>query len=120
MARHEEFNIKVHTLLEEYARDIIRQMKQILRKQDNNRSAPIHYAAMSKYTKCFKCIEALLHIDIEEVDDYDRFLAYFFELQMLETREERKFDPRKYKNVLADFKHLLSPNQYNMIIKDFK
>lgn len=38
---------------------------------------------------------------------------------MLETSEERKFDPRKYNNVLAEFKHLLSPKQYNLIVKDF-
>jgi len=31
-----------------------------------------------------------------------------------------KFDPRKYKNVLAEFKHLLSPNDYNRVIKEFK
>lgn len=31
-----------------------------------------------------------------------------------------KFDPRKYKNVLAEFRHLLSPVDYNRIIKEFK
>jgi ankyrin repeat protein len=31
-----------------------------------------------------------------------------------------KFDPRKYKNVLAEFRHLLSPADYNRVIKEFK
>ena len=31
-----------------------------------------------------------------------------------------KFDPRKYKGVLAEFKHLLSPTDYNRVIKEFK
>jgi hypothetical protein len=41
---------------------------------------PIHYAAMSKYTKCFKTIEALLKIDIDGIEGYDQFLGLFFEL----------------------------------------
>jgi len=74
---------------------------------------------MSKYTKCFKCLEAVLDIDFDRVPAYDQFLGYFFELQMLETSEERKLDPRKYNNVLGEFKHLLAPKQYNLIVKDF-
>ena len=74
---------------------------------------------MSKFTKSFKCIEALLKFDIDIVEGYDQFLSLFFELQMLETTEERKFDPRKYNGVLAEFKHLLNPHEYNSILKDF-
>ncbi len=75
---------------------------------------------MSKFTKCFKCMEALLDIQIDQVEGYDQFLGLFFELQMLETSEERKFDPRKYNGVLSEFKHLLSVREYNTILKDFK
>ena len=75
---------------------------------------------MSKFTKCFKCMEALLDIRIDSVEGYDEFLGLFFELQMLEISEERKFDPRKYNGILAEFKHLLSVREYNTIIKDFK
>lgn len=32
---------------------------------------------MSKYTKCFKCMEALLHIDLDMCEGYDQFLRYF-------------------------------------------
>jgi len=36
---------------------------------------------MSKYTKCFKCIEALLNFDLEtDVEGYDEFVKLFFEL----------------------------------------
>lgn len=31
-----------------------------------------------------------------------------------------KFDPRKYKNVLGEFKHLLSPVDYNRVVREFK
>ncbi len=117
--RHEEFNIRVFSLFEQYARDLINRLRQILCQQDINRRNPIHYAAMSKFTKCFKCIEALLNIDIDKVEGYDSFLQLFFELQLLETQEERKFDPRKYVGILAEFKHLMDPNEYNSIAKDF-
>jgi hypothetical protein len=36
---------------------------------------------MSKFTKCFKCVEALLNIDLEaDPEGYDEFLKIFFEL----------------------------------------
>jgi hypothetical protein len=38
----------------------------------------------------------------------------------LENGEEAKFDPRKYKNVLAEFEHLLSPGDYKKIVKEFR
>lgn len=78
--RHEEFNIRVQNLFEEYARDLINRYRQILCQQDIHKRNPIHYAAMSKFTKCFKCIEALLKIDIDNVEGYESFLSLFFEL----------------------------------------
>lgn len=118
--RHEEFNIRVQNLFEQYARDLINRYRAILCQQDYYRRNPVHYAAMSKYTKCFKCMEALLSIDIDSVEGYDQFLSLFFELQLLEVQEERKFDPRKYVGILAEFKHLMSPAEYNSVLKDFK
>ena len=80
--RHEEFNIRVQSLFEQYARDLLMRMRQILTQQDEAyRRNPIHYAAQSKYTKCFKCVEALLKIDLEtDPEGYDDFLKLFFEL----------------------------------------
>ena len=120
--RHEEFNMRVQSLFEQYARDLLMRMRQILCQQDEpHKRNPIHYAAMSKYTKCFKCVEALLNIDLEgDVEGYDEFVKLFFELQFLETQEERKFDPRKYHGILSEFKHLMSPHEYGAIVRDFK
>lgn len=118
--RHEEFNIRVQNLFEQYARDLINKYRQILCQQDSHKRNPIHYAAMSKFTKCFKCIEALLKIDIDNIEGYDQFLNLFFELQLLENADERKFDPRKYNGILSEFKHLLEPKEYNNILKDFQ
>jgi hypothetical protein len=97
-------------------------MRQILVPQDMPyRRNPIHYAAMSKFTKCFKCMEALLNFDLEtDLEGYDEFLKLFFELQLLETQEERKFDPRKYQGILGEFRHLMSPAEYGAIVRDFR
>jgi hypothetical protein len=120
--RHEEFNIRVQALLEQYAHDLLARLRQALTQQDSPfHRNPIHYAAMSKFTKCFKCVEALLGFDLEtDPEGYDEFLKLFFELQLLETSEERKFDPRKYRGILAEFKHLLSPKEYDAVLKDFR
>lgn len=75
---------------------------------------------MSKYTKCYKTLEAILNINIDLVPGTEDFLTLFFQIQELESKEDMKFDPRKYKSVLGEFKHLLSPNDYNRIIKEFK
>ena len=117
--RHEEFNIRVQNLLESYARDLINRYRQALCQQDNHRRNPLHYAAMSKFTKCFKCVEALLRLDADSVAGYDQFLQLFFELQLLEVAEERLFDPRKYVHVLAEFKHLMAPREFQAVMKDF-
>jgi hypothetical protein len=117
--RHEEFNIRVQNLFESYSKDLIDRFRKILLQNDMHKRNPIHYAAMSKFTKCFKTIEALLKIDIDHIEGYDEFLRLFFELQLLETADERKFDPRKYVGILTDFKHLMSPFEYNAVVRDF-
>lgn len=65
-------------------------------------------------------MEALLHIDLDMCQGYDQFLRYFQDLQMVENEDDRKFDARKYNNILTEFKHLMSKREYNLILKDFK
>jgi len=85
--RHEEFNIRVTNLFESYAKQIITKYRQILATEDQFGRNPIHYAAMSKYTKCFKTLEALMSIDIDSAPDYYNFLDHFFSMQVLETHD---------------------------------
>lgn len=76
---------------------------------------------MSKYTKCYRCLTALLQIDINEEPDYERFLRNYFEIASLDSADGRApFDPRKSSLVIKDFEHLLEPVEFNNIIKDFK
>ena len=119
--RHEEFNIRVFNLFDQYQKDIVDRYRDILMCQDqSNRRNPIHYGAMSKYTKCYKTLEAILSIDIDVVPGYQDFLKLFFQIQDLENQDDSCFDPRKYKDVLSEFKHLLSQKDYNGIIREFK
>lgn len=76
--RHEDFNIRVYNLFEQYAKDIFDRYQQILTQQDSFKRNPIHYGAMSKFTKCFKTVEALLSIDIDIVPGTDDFQKLFF------------------------------------------
>jgi hypothetical protein len=101
--RHEEFNIRVFNLFEQYSKDILDRYRQILTVQDKVQRNPVHYGAMSKFTKCYKTVEALLTIEIDEVPGLKDFNDLFFQLQELENASESSFDPRKYKNVLKEF-----------------
>ena len=118
--RHEEFNIRVFSLLDQYSKDIRDRYREILTQKDTNNRNPVHYGAMSKFTKCYKTLEALLYIDMDDVPCQDEFLRMFFQVQELESQEDAKFDPRKYKNVLKEFQHLLSPADFNRVKKEFK
>ena len=62
--RHSDFNMRANALFERYANCIIERYRQILLKQDVNGRGPLHYAAMSKYTNCYRCVIALIDMDI--------------------------------------------------------
>ena len=79
--RHREFDLRLVSLFEQYACDIIARYREILTQQDSElRRNPIHYVAMNKYTKCHKTLEALLKIDIDHVEGFDKFLALFMQI----------------------------------------
>jgi hypothetical protein len=44
---------------------------------------PLHFAAMSKFTKSLKALEVLVDIQIDKVPGYDEFLKLWFTLQPL-------------------------------------
>ena len=61
--RHREFDLRLNSLFEQYADDILKRYRDILTQQDftHNRN-PVHYAAMSKFTKSTKTLETILDI----------------------------------------------------------
>jgi len=79
--RHKEFDLRLNNLFEQYAGDIVARYREILCKQDVNLGRnPLHFAAMSKFTKSLKTLEALLDINIDTVPGWDSFVNLFFTL----------------------------------------
>ena len=76
---------------------------------------------MSKFTKCYKALEAILAVELDEIraPGFD-FCKLFSTVQDLDTKEEARFDPRKYRNVLDEFKHLLHPSDYKRVAAEFR
>lgn len=118
--RHEEFNLRLINLLEQYSVNIVSRLREILAQQDSTtKRNPLHFVAMNKYTKCQKTLEALLDIDFDTVPGWNDYLILNSQLQDLKDVEE-SFDPRKSHHILDEFKHLISPQEYNAIVRDFK
>lgn len=59
----------------------------------------LHYGAMSKWTKCFKTIQGLIEISYNEPLDRD-FVRLMAEIEQLEVKENRHFDPRKSNHIV--------------------
>ena len=118
--RHSDFNMRANSLFERYANVIIERYRQILMKQDINGRGPLHYAAMSKYTNCYRCVIALLETDLSSEPDYEQFLRNYFEIGALDRQDGRApIDPRKSSTLLKEFEHLLDPVEFKNIQKDF-
>lgn len=76
---------------------------------------------MSKYTNCFRTMQILLDIGIDNEPEYDEFLKRYFEIGALDSSDGRApFDPRKSSYVIREFEHLLSDIEFGNIMKDFK
>lgn len=87
-------------------------MREILSHQDHKyKRNPVHYACMSKYSNCFKTLEMLLDLRLDEVPAQDQFIVLFRKLQIFEIPEET-FDPRRCMGVLGELKKF-------MRLKDF-
>ena len=75
---------------------------------------------MSKYTNCYRCVTALLEMDVSHEPDYERFLKNYFEIGALDSQDGRApFDPRKSSLLIKEFEHLLEPTEFKNIVKDF-
>jgi len=82
---------------------------------------PLHYAAMSKFTLCYKSIQALLDIQIDNEPEYPFFEHLYFEIAALDRADHKTpIDPRKSACLIAEFEHLLDPKDFSRIIRQFK
>lgn len=79
---------------------------------------------MSKFTTCYKAMQALLTIKIDNEPDYEAFLHLYFDLSNLGTNKGENmsgtfFDPRKSHHLVKEFEHLLDPEEYKNIVDEF-
>jgi hypothetical protein len=79
---------------------------------------------MSKFTTCYKFLQALLSINIDNAPGYDDFLHLYFELSVLGVNKGETsstfIDPRKSQNLIGEFEHLLEAGEFKSIVKEFK
>ena len=121
LRRHVDFNQHATVLFEKYSSLIINRYRSILTRQDTHGRNPLHYAAMSKFTKCFSAMQILLDIGIDNEPEYEAFLRRYFEIGALDSKEGRApFDPRKSSLLIKEFEHLLDQNEFSSILKKFK
>ena len=93
---------------------IIERYRAILCHQDKNSRNPLHYAAMSKYTNCYRALEILLSINIDSEPDYEAFKKMYFDIAGLDDPDlKAPFDPRKTHKLIEEFEHLLSPSVFS-------
>ena len=76
--RHQDFNLRCSELFRQYANHIVQQYRSILNAPDRHARNPLHYCAMSKFTTCYKLMQALLTINIDHAPDYEEFLQLYF------------------------------------------
>ena len=61
----------------------------------------------------------MLAIDFDIVPGWNNFLVLYEQCQQF-TDAEENFDPRKSCHILDEFKLLVSPQDYNSVVRDFK
>ena len=79
---------------------------------------------MSKFTSCYRALQVLITIDIDKEPDYEKFLNLYQELSVLGANKgdtsTTTFDPRKSQNLVGEFEHLLNPQEFKSVTKEFK
>ena len=61
----------------------------------------------------------MLKIDLDAVPGFDQFLSLFMQVQVFEAVDDT-YDPRRSVQILDDFKNLISPRDYDQVVRDFR
>lgn len=112
------FYIDLEQMLQKYLFDILIAYRSALTQLDSHGRNPLHYAALSKFTWCFKTVETIL--EVEKLTGINEFVQDVKELQDLEWKSERSWDPKKCLHVLEDVKAMLPLHLYQSKLKDFR
>lgn len=88
--------------------------------KDKEGRTPLHYAAMSKFPLSYSIINEILDFDFFKLTGWDDFLAQFGDIQYLEIKEERIFDPRRSLRLERELLTLMGDDVIKNLEKKFK
>lgn len=93
--RFAQFQIDVSDLFQSFLDHLLHDYQRALTINDQLQRNPIHYSALSKYTKSLKTSKFLV-LYSTKLEGWDFFLTMFNEVQLLELQKDKKIDPRQY------------------------
>lgn len=99
--------------IDDYIKKTADRYRNMLCTTDNYRRNPLHYAAMSKFTWCFKVVETAF----DDTVGLGSFLEFFKEISALLTPGV-VVDPNKYSHVLEEACEIYEPGIYPHIAND--
>jgi ankyrin repeat protein len=108
----------VHQLkmkIEEYHKKTLDRYKFILMSQDTHKRTPLHYAAASKFTWCFKAVETIFSASTS----FPNFSFYFKEIYPL-LNPGKTVDPEKYAKILQQAYEMIDSDEAETMQKSFK
>ncbi|CAG9328088.1 unnamed protein product [Blepharisma stoltei] len=116
-AKKLEYSEELVRKLRDYFSKVVQLYRSALGQVDSKRRNPLHYAALSKFTWCFKAAESLL--TPHKVDNFNEFLEHFDNLEKL-RKSTKKIDPKKYIDILDEIKSIIGEEEYRTYYKEFK
>jgi ankyrin repeat protein len=123
-----ETNLKKFTSLQlklkEETQNILKKnlekLQQALGTKDKEGRTPLHYAAMSKFPLCYLIINDILNFDFFKMTNWEEFLKLFQDIQSLEVKDDRIFDPRKSQRLERELLTLMGDDIIKSLSKDYK
>jgi len=95
------------------------QQRAIVGVDELNRN-PLHYSAMSKYTRCNLATKLLLINEFDKIEGYEEFEALWDELQLLELTADKREETKSALQVLDLMRNILSEGVFDGLVKDYK
>ncbi|KAM3136330.1 hypothetical protein pb186bvf_011629 [Paramecium bursaria] len=116
--RFAQFQKEVH----EYYTQFLEQLRFYYQKsvsiQDQFMKNPVHYASLSKYTKCLQTSKFLLLYRLQ-LPEWDFFLSLFQEVQLLDFSSDKKVDPRQYVHLNDQCQNFLEKHIQEQMVYNF-
>lgn len=81
---------------------------------------PLHYAAMSNFSLCYQIVNLVLDYNFFDLNGWEEFLEVYKDIQAVEVKEHRLFDPRKSLRMEREIQNLLGEKELTRLRKIFE